>query len=648
MITTSPLFSLLLVFQLLSFALFASGVTSFTTLNNGVDTHSDLSSSSLLLSSTNPLLGFVNYRRRPNTWISFSKKIAYNNNGDSPPRRRRLNRSSINDKQQYESKFNRNVPKLPSIPSSSSSKTISSTFQRRDFFKSTLATTFSRILPAATLLTTATTTTQPIPVSAMTADANYPLWPALPVAPYSKKRTLLQTIIKDEIWIMDQLIGIYYVHVPIRMTIVTNGDYYYVNENYDDNGIIVNSKDIKDINSNNDNEIMKQLKNNKQKVNKKKGLLIYAPIAPTKECLNLLRTILIQQNAIIIDIILPSVAVEHKVNAGPFARQFPHANLYVVDKQYSFPIPLPKEFLGLPGNTKILPRSSRTITTTTTSTSTSTSTIDDRNKSNSNRNNSNNNSQLLGSNLQWEVLTIKPGPASSYQDVGLLHKSSQTLLVCDAIFAVNPQANPPSILTEEPEYVRALLFHARDSKNETVEDTLANRRKGWRRIVLLFNFFFAGAAVTDLGIKPIVEALKTPTYSNGWGGWKPVQWKTNSKGEEDVYDFSVYSSNGIPTILPIIQIIMSRDIPEMKRWLTILSQWKFKRVITAHLDCPIDNVGPKEFVKAFEFVYSGRNEVRFCDEDVAFLRFAEETFLNFAVYKTDLGPLRGINGPCGL
>ena len=57
-------------------------------------------------------------------------------------------------------------------------------------------------------------------------------------------------------------------------------------------------------------------------------------------------------------IVLPSVAVEHKVNAGPFARAFPSAEFYAVDQQYSFPIPLPSLFLGLPRWTKPLPRSS--------------------------------------------------------------------------------------------------------------------------------------------------------------------------------------------------------------------------------------------------------------------------------------------------
>ena len=75
-----------------------------------------------------------------------------------------------------------------------------------------------------------------------------------------------------------RLIGIYYVHVPIRMT-------------------VVRSKALG-------------------------GLVVYAPVAPTPECLGLLRE-LTDQHGPVRTIVLPSVAVEHKVLAGPFARKFP-------------------------------------------------------------------------------------------------------------------------------------------------------------------------------------------------------------------------------------------------------------------------------------------------------------------------------------
>jgi hypothetical protein len=305
------------------------------------------------------------------------------------------------------------------------------------------------------------------------------------------------------------------------------------------------------------------------------------------------------------------VAVEHKVNAGPFARKFPGADFYAVDRQYSFPVSLPSEFLGLPSTTQPLPDSSEIAP------------------------------EIFGSEFDYKVLTVKPGIGSQFQDVALVHKTTGTLLVCDAILSV--KNNPPVILTDEPEYTRALLFHARDSKDEVVIDTPENRRKGWRRIVLLFNFFFPGSGKGDLGLGPILAALSTPTNKYGWGGWKPFSWNTDS----EIVDFDRFSANGRPTILPIIQIILARGPDAVNEWVDTVTSWKFQRVIPAHLDAPL-MMTPWQFAEPFAFARNGRNEVRFCDEDVEFLRRAEEGPLNFAVYPSPLGTLRGENGPCGL
>jgi Domain of unknown function (DUF4336) len=402
----------------------------------------------------------------------------------------------------------------------------------------------------------------------ITADSTWPLWVALPVAPYSRRKTIRQTIVRDQVWIFDQLIGIYYVHVPIRMTVTK-----------------MMSRGVGG------------------------GLLVYAPVAPTRECLALLQE-LIDRHGPVQRIVLPSVAVEHKVNAGPFARNFPKARFYAVDRQYSFPVPLPSEFLGLPPWSQPLPASSRHGT------------------------------NVLGEDFEYEVLTVKPGPGSQFQDVALLHKPSKTLMVCDAVFAAGRE--PPAILTAEPEYTRALLFHARDAKDEDVPDTPENRRKGWRRITLLFNFFFPGSGKGDLGPGPVLDALKTPNNKYGWGGWMPFTW-----GDTELKDFDTFSDGGKPTILPIIQIILAREPEQVNHWVRTISTWKFVRVIPAHLDAPL-NIGPSEFSKPFEFARRGSNVVRFCDEDVEFLRAAEEGPLSFSVYKSDLGTLRGVNGKCGL
>ena len=299
-------------------------------------------------------------------------------------------------------------------------------------------------------------------------DSSWPLWPALPVAPYSRRKTIRREL-RPGVWAFEQLIGIYYVHVPIRMTV------------------------IKMVSG---------------------GLFVYAPVAPTRECLTLLNE-LIDEHGPIKYIMLPSVAVEHKVNAGPFARCFPQAEFYAVDQQYSFPIPLPSLFLGLPPWTKPLPRSSE-------------------------------GQDLWCDEFEHEVLTVKPGPGSYFQDVALFHRPSRSLLLCDALLAVGEE--PPPILTSEPEYTRALLFHARNDPLELVADTPETRRIGWRRIVLLFNFFIPGATQANIGLGPL--RVLDPRFALGWGGWQPFTWRE----KEEVESFRAYSAGGKPTLLPIIQV----------------------------------------------------------------------------------------------
>jgi hypothetical protein len=152
------------------------------------------------------------------------------------------------------------------------------------------------------------------------------------------------------------------------------------------------------------------------------GLFIYAPVAPTKECLGLLQP-LIDAHGPVKFIVLPSVAPEHKVLAGPFARKFPKAEFYTTDKQYAFPLNLPSTWLGFPAAPKLLPPSSAGL-------------------------------DLWGGELEHEVLTAKASKESIYQDAAFFHKPSRTVLLCDALIGIS--AEPPPILTSTPEYTRAL------------------------------------------------------------------------------------------------------------------------------------------------------------------------------------------------
>ena len=72
-----------------------------------------------------------------------------------------------------------------------------------------------------------------------------------------------------------------------------------------------------------------------------------------------------------------------------------------------------------------------------------------------------------------------------------------------------------------------------------------------------------------------------------------------------------------------------------------MTSWDFQRVVPAHFDAPL-TVGPAEFRQTFDFLAKGKNDVRFCDEDVLFLRDTLEGLPpDLALFETPLGPLKG-------
>ena len=111
------------------------------------------------------------------------------------------------------------------------------------------------------------------------------------------------------------------------------------------------------------------------------GLFVYAPVAPTEECVRLLRE-LEEQYGEVAYIVLPTVAVEHKYFVGPFSQAFPKAEVGVFHKhvicglwhfpclphqvwvcpgQFSVPLQLPLPLLGFPWDARLrtLPKDTR-------------------------------------------------------------------------------------------------------------------------------------------------------------------------------------------------------------------------------------------------------------------------------------------------
>ena len=135
-----------------------------------------------------------------------------------------------------------------------------------------------------------------------TLNKKWNWWPLFPLYPYGKKKTILRELISDQIWSLEQIQGLYYVAVPIRMTVI--------------------------------------------KVDN--GLMLINPLPPTKELINELEK-LIAIHGKVKTIILPSASgLEHKIGLPALSRFFKDAEIWLCPGQWSFPINLPLDFLGIP------------------------------------------------------------------------------------------------------------------------------------------------------------------------------------------------------------------------------------------------------------------------------------------------------------
>ncbi|WP_107667792.1 DUF4336 domain-containing protein [Cyanothece sp. BG0011] len=345
-------------------------------------------------------------------------------------------------------------------------------------------------------------------------DITWPFWPVVPLYPYSQRRTLRKEIVKDTIWTFEQCQGIFYVVVPIRMTVVKLA---------------------------------------------KGGLLVYAPVAPTRECIRLVNE-LVETHGAVKYIILPTVSgIEHKVFVGPFARCFPKAQVFVSPDQWSFPVNLPLSWLGFPlKRTHKLPLESQ--------------------------------NSPFADEFDYAILGPLDLGLGIFEEVAFYHKQSHTLLLTDSIISV--PHTPPDIVQLDP---YPLLFHARNSSLDRSEDTPQNRIKGWQRIVLFALYFRPHALGTVNWGKVVKQALKSPERSKkAYFGLFPFQW-------DDSWKLSFEKLHYHPLLVaPILQgVILNRNPLEVLTWVDRVSKWGFERIISAHFDVPI-LAHSEQFRQAFD------------------------------------------------
>lgn len=382
-------------------------------------------------------------------------------------------------------------------------------------------------------------------------DFSWSYWFTLPIYPYSKRRTIRKEVVKDTIWTFDQLQGIFYVVVPIRMTVIKL-----------DEG----------------------------------GLLVYAPVAPTPECIRLVQE-LVTQHGTIKYIILPTISgLEHKVFVGPFARYFPSSQVFVAPQQWSFPVNLPLSWLGLPAKrTFVLPEDSSTVP--------------------------------FADEFDYAILgPIYLGPGK-FAEVAFFHKKTHTLLVTDSIISI-PQ-DPPAILELD---AYPLLYHAKDKATDIIVDNQVNRRKGWHRISLFALYFQPQVLSVPKWSQVFSDALKAPERSTkAYFGLFPFQWR-----EDWQKSFDTLRGNGRIFVAPILQtLILNRAPKETLDWADKVASWDFRQIIPCHFDGPI-KAGGQQFRQAFSFLekpYSDNSRYLLPGEDFELLNK-----IDAGLYKSGITP----------
>ncbi|WP_320674408.1 DUF4336 domain-containing protein [Prochlorococcus sp. MIT 1341] len=136
----------------------------------------------------------------------------------------------------------------------------------------------------------------------LSKDISWPWWPLLPLYPYGRRKTLVKELIPESIWSFEQLQGLYYVAVPVRLTVV--------------------------------------------KVTG--GLMLFNPLPPTEELRKNI-SVLEDSHGPVLTIVLPTASgLEHKISLPALSRAFPEAEIWICPGQWSFPVNYPLDWLGIP------------------------------------------------------------------------------------------------------------------------------------------------------------------------------------------------------------------------------------------------------------------------------------------------------------
>jgi len=273
---------------------------------------------------------------------------------------------------------------------------------------------------------------------------------------------------------------------------------------------------------------------------KEGGLFVYNPVAATQECLGLVQE-LVDKYGPVKHVVLGSVALEHKVYTGVFAQKFPEAQVWLQPGQYAFPNNLPDAFLGFPASrTKPIPKTMEEAP------------------------------QEWRDNFEFRILGPFISKDGAFGETVFYHPTTKTLICTDTVVEVSEEIPPIYDYDHKP-----LLYHARDTVTDIVQDTPETLKKGWRR-VQLFGLYFTPSAID---IKDGAAALteRRPDINPDFAGVYPWDWV-----RDDVASFKAISGGLL--VAPILQtLILNRSPIEVLDFADEVAKWDIQRIIPGHL-----------------------------------------------------------------
>lgn len=294
------------------------------------------------------------------------------------------------------------------------------------------------------------------------------------------------------------------------------------------------------------------------------GLFIYDPVAATPEVVSFVRD-LEKIHGPVKHIVLGSVAIEHKVYTSVFSQKFKSAQVWLQPGQYSFPSNLPDTFLGFPGSrTKMIPSS-----------------MDSPDVP----------KEWIDSGLEFRTLGPFISRDGAFGETVFYHGKTKTLMVTDTVVEVTDEV--PSIYNLD---INPILYHARDTVTDDVQDNEETRKKGWRRIIL-FGLFFMPSAITIKDVNTAVAERRTDINAD-FAGIYPWDWTG-----DDMASFNALKGGLL--VAPILQkLILNRNPIETLDFADEVAKWDIQRIIPAHLKNDLKYDG-KAYRKAFSFLEAG-------------------------------------------